>query len=43
MWSKQSGIQGGTVKKILLAWALTLPASVALAAVFYTLARWLIV
>ena len=39
MAANGSGVQGGTCKKILLAWALTLPASMILAAVLFTLGR----
>jgi PiT family inorganic phosphate transporter len=39
MAANKSGIQGGTCKKILLAWVLTLPACVVLAAVLFWLGR----
>ena len=37
MWANKSGLQGDTVKKIGLAWLLTLPAAIFLAASLYTL------
>ncbi len=37
MWANSSGIQSQTVKKIGLAWALTLPAAILLSATFFTL------
>ena len=39
MAANKSGVQGSTCKKILLAWALTLPACVILAGVLFTLGR----
>jgi phosphate/sulfate permease len=39
MAANGSGVQGGTCKKILLAWALTLPACIVLAAGLFTLGR----
>jgi PiT family inorganic phosphate transporter len=39
MAANRSGIQGGTCKKILLAWLLTLPASMLLAGVLFTIGR----
>ncbi len=39
MWANRSGIQGDTLKKIGLAWALTLPASMLLAAVLFTIGK----
>jgi phosphate/sulfate permease len=39
MAANGSGVQGGTCKKIFLAWALTLPACMALAAVLFTIGR----
>ncbi|MFM7077399.1 MAG: inorganic phosphate transporter [Planctomycetaceae bacterium] len=38
MWANRSGIDAGTARSILLAWVLTLPAVIALAAGFYWLA-----
>jgi low-affinity inorganic phosphate transporter len=38
MVANKSGLQGGTVKTILLAWVLTLPASMGLAAGLFWLA-----
>jgi low-affinity inorganic phosphate transporter len=38
MWADRAGIQGGTVRKILLAWVLTLPVVICLSAVLYWLA-----
>ena len=37
MWANRSGIQGATVKKIGLAWILTLPAAILLSASLFTL------
>ena len=37
MWANRSGLQGDTVKKIGLAWILTLPAAILIAAVLFTL------
>src|SRR5262249_682207 len=37
MWANRSGLQGDTVKKIGLAWVLTLPAAILLAAGLFTL------
>ncbi|HVU86259.1 MAG TPA: inorganic phosphate transporter [Pirellulales bacterium] len=37
MWANRSGIQSQTVKKIGLAWALTLPAAILLSASFFTI------
>ena len=37
MWANRSGIQGDTVKKIGLAWILTLPAAILLSAALFTL------
>jgi PiT family inorganic phosphate transporter len=42
MAANGSGVQGGTCKKIFLAWALTLPACVVLAAVLFWLGRWIV-
>ena len=39
MAANGSGVQGGTCKRILLAWALTLPACVLLAGVLFTVGR----
>lgn len=36
MWANKSGIQGATLRKIGLAWVLTLPASILLAAALFT-------
>ncbi|MFN0035198.1 MAG: inorganic phosphate transporter [Saprospiraceae bacterium] len=41
MWANNSGVQGGTLKKIILAWILTLPASMLIAALFFTLGNFL--
>ena len=38
MWANRSGIQGGTVREIALAWILTLPATVLLAGAIYGVA-----
>ncbi len=37
MWANRSGIQGGTIKKIGLAWILTLPAAILISAALFTL------
>lgn len=37
MWANNSGVQGGTLKKIMLAWILTLPASMLIAALLFVL------
>jgi hypothetical protein len=37
MWANRSGIQGETIKKIGLAWILTLPAAILLSAALFTL------
>ena len=42
MAANGSGVQGGTCKRILLAWALTLPACVLLAGVLFTVGRLLV-
>jgi phosphate/sulfate permease len=41
MVANRSGIQGGTCRKILLAWLFTLPGTILLAAVLFTLGQWL--
>jgi len=41
MWANRSGIQGGTVREIALAWILTLPATVLLAGAIYGVATFL--
>ena len=38
MWANKSGIQGGTVREIALAWILTLPAVILLSALIYWVA-----
>jgi len=38
MWANKSGIQGGTVREIALAWILTLPAVILLSALIYWMA-----
>ena len=42
MAANGSGLQGGTAKKILLAWALTLPCTVLLAGGLFALGRLLV-
>jgi phosphate/sulfate permease len=42
MWANRSGIQGDTVKKIGLAWILTLPAAILLSASFFTIGGYLV-
>ncbi len=42
MWANRSGIQGDTIRRIGLAWALTLPAATALSAVFFTVGGMLV-
>ena len=39
MWANKSGIQGATVRKIAVAWLLTLPCAVILSAGLYTIGR----
>jgi phosphate/sulfate permease len=39
MTANGSGVQGGTCKKIFLAWVLTLPACIVLAAVLFWIGR----
>ncbi len=42
MWANRSGIQNGTLKKIGLAWLLTFPACMCLAAVLFALGSWIL-
>jgi phosphate/sulfate permease len=42
MWANRSGIQGATVRKIGLAWVLTLPAAIVLSATLFSLGGFLI-
>ncbi len=42
MVANGSGVQGGTIRRILLAWALTLPACIVLAGVLFTLGRMIV-
>ncbi len=42
MWANRSGIRGDTVKKIGLAWVLTLPAAILLSAGLFTLGGWVV-
>jgi phosphate/sulfate permease len=42
MWANRSGIQGGTVRRIGLAWVLTLPAAIALSASLFSVGGLLI-
>ena len=42
MWANRSGIQGETVRKIGLAWLLTLPAATALSATLFSVGGFLI-
>jgi inorganic phosphate transporter, PiT family len=37
MWANSSGIQGSTIKKILIAWVLTLPVSILLGGLLFFL------
>jgi PiT family inorganic phosphate transporter len=37
MWANRSGIQGGTIRKILIAWVLTLPAAMLLGGTLFFL------
>jgi phosphate/sulfate permease len=39
MWANRSGLQAATLKKILLAWVLTLPAAMGLSGVLYAMGR----
>lgn len=42
MWANRSGIQNGTVRRILIAWLLTLPAAITLGGVLFLLGGWLL-
>lgn len=42
MWANRSGLQGDTIKKIGLAWVLTLPAAILLAATLFTVGEYLV-
>jgi low-affinity inorganic phosphate transporter len=42
MWANRSGIQGETVKKIGLAWILTLPAAILISAALFTLGGYMV-
>ena len=42
MAANKSGIQGGTCKKILLAWAFTLPGTILLSSMLYLVGQWLV-
>ena len=42
MWANRSGIRGDTVKKIGLAWILTLPAAILLSAALFTLGGYVV-
>ncbi len=42
MWANRSGIQSETIKKIGLAWLLTFPACILLAALLFGLGRWIV-
>ncbi len=42
MAANKSGIQGGTCKRILLAWAFTLPGTILLSATLYLVGQWLV-
>ena len=42
MVANGSGVQSSTVRKIILAWCLTLPSTALLAAILFTLGRWLV-
>jgi phosphate/sulfate permease len=42
MWANGSGVQASTLRRIALAWILTMPMSLVLAAVIYWVARWFI-
>ena len=43
MTANQSGLQGGTVKRIVVAWVLTLPAAMALSGLLFAVGRWLVI
>lgn len=43
MWANSSGLQFQTIRKIALAWILTLPACIVLSGTLYAVARWLLV
>jgi phosphate/sulfate permease len=42
MWANKSGIQGGTIQKILMAWVLTLPAAILISATIFLVGGWLV-
>lgn len=42
MWANRSGVQSETLRKIGLAWLLTFPACICLAAIFFALGRWIV-
>jgi phosphate/sulfate permease len=42
MAANRSGIQGGTCRKILLAWVFTLPSTIVLSGVLFTVGQWLV-
>jgi PiT family inorganic phosphate transporter len=42
MWAKKSGLQWSTIRNLLMAWVLTLPASIGWAALlFWTFNTWM--
>ena len=42
MWANGSGLRRGTVQRILLAWAFTLPVVMGLAGGLYSIATWFV-
>jgi phosphate/sulfate permease len=41
MWANKSGVQFGTIRKILIAWVLTLPMAIALGGLLFFLGVWI--
>jgi len=41
MWANKSGIQFGTIRKILIAWVLTLPMAITLGGLLFFLGVWI--
>lgn len=41
MWANKSGVQLGTIRKILIAWFLTLPMAILLGGILFFLGVWI--
>lgn len=41
MWANKSGVQLGTIRKILIAWVLTLPMAILLGGILFFLGVWI--